>query len=174
SNPDKLSSAPETPKAVDLLFGGSSNLLANAVSEEAGPYALLPPEKFAISWLSYLFLRWLATPSPTSFSLMPEFYRPTASQLLVEHPICIDLILWPSMRSRLATNWKDYDLEAVFGLLGCTCRLRGVFNGKFITREADGEPQVDQSFLRLFTRKSAWGLLEKFWVEYPELVQDLD
>ncbi|KAJ3454017.1 hypothetical protein MRS44_018649 [Fusarium solani] len=56
-NPDKLSSAPETPKAVDLLFGGSSNLLANAVSEEAGPYALLPPEKFAISWLSYLFLR---------------------------------------------------------------------------------------------------------------------
>lgn len=57
NTPDLLGLCPEVPKVLDLLFGGSKNLLANAIALELVPYPLLPPEKFAISWLNYLFVR---------------------------------------------------------------------------------------------------------------------
>lgn len=78
------------------------------------------------------------------------------------------------MRSKLAIHWKQYNLEEVFGLLGCTCRLRGTFNKNFITRRDGGDPEVDETFLQIFMDRDNWGILEKFWVEYPDLVDGLD
>lgn len=48
---------PPTPKPVDLLYGGSRNLLANFVSVEIRHEPFLPPERFAASWLLYLYFR---------------------------------------------------------------------------------------------------------------------
>lgn len=48
-------SCPELPKTIDLVFGGSSNPLANTIAAELQGLPILPPEKFATSWLSYLY-----------------------------------------------------------------------------------------------------------------------
>lgn len=78
------------------------------------------------------------------------------------------------MRDNLIKHHSKIDLQDVLGLIGCTCRIRGAFNSDFITRENDGEPQVDERFYQRFMSLDGWGLLEKFWTEYPELVEGMD
>jgi hypothetical protein len=57
ATPDLAASCLDLPKPIDLLFGGSSNLLANTVAAELRDLPILPPEKFATSWVSYLYCR---------------------------------------------------------------------------------------------------------------------
>ena len=57
ATPDLATSCLDLPKPIDLLFGGSSNLLANTVAAELRDLPILPPEKFATSWVSYLYCR---------------------------------------------------------------------------------------------------------------------
>jgi hypothetical protein len=57
---DLAASCLEIPKTIDLVFGGSSNPLANTIAGELRDLPILPPEKFATSWLSYLYC-WVCT-----------------------------------------------------------------------------------------------------------------
>jgi hypothetical protein len=174
TTPNIADSLPATPKVLDLLFGGSRNELANLIVSTLAPYPLLPPEKFAISWLIYLHFRWYIAPSQESFAAIPKHMRPTPCQLLLGHPVYVIAILWPSLRDRLILHWHKYNLENVFGLLSCTVRVRSSFNGNFVVRENDGEPQVDEAFYKRFTQEDGWGILERFWIEYSELVEGVD
>ncbi|KAI0600327.1 hypothetical protein F4775DRAFT_590655 [Biscogniauxia sp. FL1348] len=174
STPGVATLLPATPKALDLLFGGSCNELANLIVSVLAPYPLLPPEKFAIAWLVYLYLRWYVAPSEASFAAIPAHMRPTACQCLIEHPVHIVAVLWPGLRDRLVLHWTKYNLENVCGLLSCTVRIRESFNGNFIKRENGGEPQVDEAFYERFIHKDGWGLLERFRTEYPALTEGID
>ncbi|KAI1491620.1 hypothetical protein F5X96DRAFT_460235 [Biscogniauxia mediterranea] len=174
STPNVATLLPATPKALDLLFGGSCNELADLIVSVLAPYPILPPEKFAIAWLVYLYFRWYIAPSEESFAAIPKHMRPTACQCLIEHPVHIIAILWPSLRDRLVLHWSKYSLESVFGLLSCTVRIRESFNGNFIKRENGGEPQVDEAFYERFIHEDGWGLLERFRTEYPELTEGID
>ncbi|KAH6649044.1 hypothetical protein BKA67DRAFT_576630 [Truncatella angustata] len=165
---------PVKPKVLDMLFGGSRNELANLIVSALAPYPVLPPEKFAIGWLMYLYFRWYIAPSQQAYLAIPKHMRPTPCQLFLEHPVYIIALLWPSLRDRLVLHWRKYNLENVFGLLSCTIRVRASFNGNFVTRENDGEPQVDETFYRRFMQEDGWGVLDRFWTEYPELVEGLD
>lgn len=174
STPNIADSLPPTPKVLDLLFGGSRNELANLIVSVLAPYPILPPERFAISWLIYVFFRWYIAPSEESFAAIPPHMRPTACQLCIEHPVYIAAIIWPCLRDRLILNLGKYALEDVFGLLSVTVRVRESFNSNFISRENDGEPQLDDAFYRRFTQESGWGILGRFWTQHPELVDGLD
>ncbi|KAF9893309.1 hypothetical protein FE257_011739 [Aspergillus nanangensis] len=165
---------PDIPKPIDLLFGGSSNTLANFIVSELSDLPLLPPEKFASSWLIYLYCRWLIRPSQATFERLPANFRPTTTQLVQEHPISYDGIFWPQLRDNLIRHGDKYDMESVLGLLSCTCRVRGGFNQEIIVRKNDGDLQVHPGFHRRFHTTDEWGLLEKFWIEYPELVEGMD
>jgi hypothetical protein len=55
--PDLQALCPAEPKPIDLLFGGSKNVLANHIFAAVAGMPVLPPEKFASSWLIYLFCR---------------------------------------------------------------------------------------------------------------------
>jgi hypothetical protein len=57
-SPEKLKLCDPEPKAIDLLFGGSLNRLANAISESTSDNHLSRrPEKVAINWTCYLMCR---------------------------------------------------------------------------------------------------------------------
>ncbi|KAI9373935.1 hypothetical protein BJX61DRAFT_551919 [Aspergillus egyptiacus] len=174
ATPDLAASCLDLPKPIDLLFGGSSNPLANTVASELRDLPILAPEKFATSWVSYLYCRWLIWPSSETFDHLPAHLRPTTIQLVQEHPLAVDVVLWPQMRDNLILHGAKYDLGSVFGLLACTCRVRGGFNQELFIRENDGDPEVHPDFYQRFMNPGQWGLLEKFWTEYPELVQGLD
>jgi hypothetical protein len=56
-NPDLAQQCPPQPKSLDLLYGGSSNLLANFAHAELSNIPYLPPEKFASALVIYRYLR---------------------------------------------------------------------------------------------------------------------
>lgn len=57
ADPTLAIACPLEPKALDLLFGGSSNLLANFSYEYSNGLPLLAPEKFASTYFMYSILR---------------------------------------------------------------------------------------------------------------------
>ncbi|VUC30472.1 unnamed protein product [Clonostachys rosea] len=176
ADPNSESMCPPQPAVIDILYGGSSqNVLANLISTEVAKEALLPPEKFAISWALYLYCRWIIWPSEETFKHLPKHFRPTARQLAIPHPWCIDLLQHPELRDRLITNANEYDVDEVVGLFLITVRLRGGFNNNnFITRENGGDLQIDPKFHKQFMTREGWGILDRFWVQYPELVKGMD
>ncbi|KAK9776783.1 putative BZIP domain-containing protein [Seiridium cardinale] len=174
STPNVAASLPATPKVLDLLFGGSQNELANLIVSFLTPYPSLAPERFAMSWLIYLYYRWYVAPTEELYAAIPAHMRPTTCQLCLGHPAWLASIIWPCVRERLVLHYSEYNLEELFGLLSCTMRVRASFNGRFINRENDGEPQVDERFLERITQKSGWGILDKFWNEYPDLFQGVE
>ncbi|KAL4860492.1 hypothetical protein BDV12DRAFT_181508 [Aspergillus spectabilis] len=174
AEPGMEAACPPYPKVLDLFFGGSSNLLANFVHSEISGLPLLPPEKFASMYLVYLYLRWLVWPSEDNFSQFPEQYRPTMLQLIQDHHLSFDLLPWPQIRDNFIRHRSEYDLEHVLGLFCCMFRIRGCSGSDFITRTNDGEPQAKDDFIRQIMDSSCWCLLEEFWIECPELVENLD
>jgi hypothetical protein len=78
------------------------------------------------------------------------------------------------VRNKLIRDRDKYDIDEVIGLFLCTYRIRGSFNSNFITREDGGELQVDANFYRRFMDPEGWGILERFWIEYEDLVADLN
>lgn len=51
------SHCPAHPQVIDILFGGSTNPLANTIATACSREAISPPEKFAVSWALYMYLR---------------------------------------------------------------------------------------------------------------------
>lgn len=100
--------------------------------------------------------------------------RPTTTQLLIPHAEGADYVIWPQMRENFIKHGKKYVDEAISGLLFCTWRIRGTPNVNFIVRGEDGEVEIDPDFLAKISTPEGWVLLERFWIEYPELVEGLD
>src|SRR2546429_3049453 len=105
---------------------------------------------------------------------MPAMFRPTAPQLFIPHPPIIDYIPWPRMRDNLVKHWRKYDRIEAIGLFFCTSRVRDTPNSTFIIRDPGTEPYADPDFLRRASSDDGWALLEKFWTEYPEVVEGMD
>ncbi|KAH3957499.1 hypothetical protein HBI81_184210 [Parastagonospora nodorum] len=173
-DPDSPTYCPADPKPIDLLYAGSSNILANAVVAGASDLPLLPPERFASSWMVYKFCRWLVWPSRETFCNLPDFCRPTLLQLTEAHKVEFDFILWPRFRDNLIKHGAKFDLERLVGFLACTYRIRGCFNKEFICRVNDGDLQICPSFYEQISKIENWGILESFWHKYPDLVEGLD
>lgn len=100
--------------------------------------------------------------------------HPTALQLTVEHQWCIDLVLWPEVRESMIKNQSRMDMDAAIGLFLCSLRIRGSFNTNFVSRQNDGDLEINSEFYSRFTDTANWGLLATFWAEYPYLVERLD
>jgi hypothetical protein len=58
----------------------------------------------------------------------------------------------------------------VFGLLFCTCRIRDTPNADFVVRNGGADTQIDTDFLDRASNVDGRVLLDRFWTEYPELV----
>ncbi|CAK7263733.1 hypothetical protein SEPCBS119000_000633 [Sporothrix epigloea] len=65
------------------------------------------PEKLALLYVTRIYTRWLIAPTRQHYDSIPEFFRPTASQLIVPHPVWIDTLGWPRARERLINHF-DY------------------------------------------------------------------
>jgi hypothetical protein len=118
--------------------------------------------------------QWLIWPTEDNFKSFPPTFRPTITQLVQDHHLAFDFIPWPQLRDNFIQLQPEYDLELVLGLFCCTLRITGWFGKEFICRENDGDPEVSEDFISHAMDTSHWCLLEKFWVEYPDLVAGLD
>ena len=95
-------------------------------------------------------------------------------QLVQDHKLCFELVLWPELRDNLIMHGCNYDLQEVSGLISCTFRMRGAFSREFVTRENDGDMQIKQDFYDQFMDISNWGLLATFWKQYPQSTEGME
>lgn len=72
------------------------------------------PLRVAIYYGLYLFVRWLICPTQAHFDRMIPFSRPTYTQLVMAHPVWVDLLPWPSMRDTVVRDHSRYPLDEVF------------------------------------------------------------
>lgn len=105
---------------------------------------------------------------------MPGYLHPTATQLFVPHPPIFDYVVWPQMRDNLIKHGLKYCRPEVFGLLFCTCRVRDTPNSDFLIRNGEANIQIDPFFLHRISNLDGMVLLDRFWNEYPELVEGMD
>jgi hypothetical protein len=59
------------------------------------------PEQIAILYFMGSIIRWLISPTETNYNSMPDWLRPTPTQLSNPHPVWIDLFVWPKARDRM-------------------------------------------------------------------------
>lgn len=112
---------------------------------------------------------------PASYAMLPVYFVPTPRQLVQRHDFPIDIIPWPRMRENIIRLGSQYDLEKVFSLLASTQRLSREFKTtNYVHRRDGGDFIIDERFETYIMHHGAWLLHEKFWKEYPELVNGLD
>ncbi|KAF2667485.1 hypothetical protein BT63DRAFT_426349 [Microthyrium microscopicum] len=71
------------------------------------------PEQIAILFFMGSVIRWLVSPTPANYYSMPEWLRPTPSQLSCPHPVWIDLFIWPKARDRMSREPKYHGEIAI-------------------------------------------------------------
>lgn len=77
------------------------------------------PEQLAILYFMSSVIRWQISPTEANFNSLPEWCRPTPSQLAVPHPIWIDLIIWPKLRERLCRETRYHGQGPTIADISC-------------------------------------------------------
>ncbi|CAK7206463.1 hypothetical protein SEUCBS139899_009259 [Sporothrix eucalyptigena] len=75
------------------------------------------PEQIAILYVMSAVVRWLISPTESNYDSMPEWLRPTPSQLVEPHPPWIDLFVWPRGRERLCRQPRYHNQHALMSRL---------------------------------------------------------
>jgi hypothetical protein len=70
------------------------------------------PEQIAILYFMGSVIRWLISPTEANYSSMPEWLRPTPTQLSTPHPVWLDLFVWPKVRDSMCGSQKYHDMNA--------------------------------------------------------------
>jgi hypothetical protein len=80
------------------------------------------PEQLAILYFMGSVIRWLISPTESNYNSMPEWLRPTPTQISTPHPIWIDLFVWPGARSRMCASQSFHGQNAIMSEL-CNASL---------------------------------------------------
>ncbi|KAL2821667.1 hypothetical protein BJX63DRAFT_223825 [Aspergillus granulosus] len=166
--------SPELPSPLELLYGSSTNRLADVIHNNTRVWRSREPERLACGWVVYLLAKWMAAPSKPRFERLPEFLRPEPEQLRHPHPVCIDGIAIPQLRINLISKAHLYDLDLVLGMLSCCLKVRWPWGKNFLTRSGDAELCILPEFYNTFMSLEGWGLTEEFIKKYPELLEGLN
>ena len=174
NKPDVARLSPETPRALDLLYGSKTNPLANAIYHTLQRWPTREAERLATGWLAYHILKWMMQPSEERFARLRDFQRPTLEQLQTPHRYFVDFTFWPQLRINMIKYHGVYDDHAVAGLLSCSIKVRWPWNLAFLEPDDNGEFVLKQDYYDAFTDLRGWGLTEEFFNRFPLLVEGLD
>ncbi|OJZ88759.1 hypothetical protein ASPFODRAFT_44482 [Aspergillus luchuensis CBS 106.47] len=96
------------------------------------------------------------------------------AQLQHGHPVGLDFITWPQLRSNLAQNWYKYDYMGFTGYLSCCMKVRWPWGQGILVRDERDDLQICEGILDVFTKESGWGLTSEFIAKYPELLEGMN
>ncbi|KAF2096935.1 hypothetical protein NA57DRAFT_78524 [Rhizodiscina lignyota] len=110
--------------SVASLLNPKSNNSTNPISTAIGQHGRVTlnvpslPLKIGMMYNMCLMVRWLISPTKRNYDAMPEFLRPTETQLSIPHPIWVDVITWPQGRDAVLQemDWSQFE---TFRVLGC-------------------------------------------------------
>lgn len=144
------------------------------------------PTQVGTSYLMFTLMRWQIYPTRENYEQIPDWYRPTETQLAIPHAPWVDLIQWPALREHVIRNQNSYYFPEF--TLPYTCQMS--INWKYddrdciITQESLvrgggrdarlSEPIINPVFERHLRELKNWSvgpaLIEKF-PEFAPLVR---
>jgi hypothetical protein len=175
--PEQIIPCPNTPSSpLDILYGTKSNPLADMIHAALQRRPIRDPERLGIGWLTYHISRWIISPSPTAYDLLPPFIRPVRGQMRIAHPLVLDLLPWPKVRLNLIHRWHFYcnDRDDLFGMFACCTKIRWPWGEGILERNDENELCIKPTFYETFMSESGWGLTPEFIDRYPDLVAGID
>lgn len=173
--PDLAAACPPQPSSpLDLLHGTRRNYLADQIHRAVRRRALRDSECLALGWLVYLFTKWLLTPTPATFARLAPFHRPVPMQLQRVHPLTLDMLIWPQMRTNLVRLWEKYDFAELMGFFSCCVKVRWPWGVDVLERDEDDNLRMKSEFLEVVFQESGWGLTTEFIEKYPEILDGMD
>jgi hypothetical protein len=116
--------------------------------------------------------KWIIRPSQENYNRIPQIFRPTLKQWSTPHPPAFDYVIWPEIRDNFIDYGMKYCRQDVFDLLCSCCQIRDPPD--FMVYRDGVASRMDPKYLQTIYSVEGWMLTEKFWTEYPELVQGLN
>ncbi|KAE8151593.1 hypothetical protein BDV25DRAFT_90662 [Aspergillus avenaceus] len=174
---EEIIPCPDTPESpLDILYGTKTNPLANLIHKSLQRRPVRDPERLAIGWTIYRLSRWILSPSVTTYASLPLFLRPTADQRQIAHPLVLDFVAWPQIRSNFIRQWHLYQdqRDDLFGLLSCCIKIRWPWGEPILERNADNELCIKDTFYQTFMDEKGWGVTPEFIRNYPQLFAGVD
>ncbi|CAM1506234.1 Fc.00g058750.m01.CDS01 [Cosmosporella sp. VM-42] len=166
--------APDIPTPLDLLFGSKQNLLASLIHRNVKKWYHGDPERLAIGWLVYHYIKWRTQPSVERYSRLPNCLKPALEQTSSPHPGCLDLIVWKNLRLNMLKSHSKYDIDNFIHLY-CSClKLRWARDEDVLVPSEEDKFIVRPDFYQCFMSEDGWCLRAEFVSQYPELFEGLD
>ncbi|KAL1889274.1 hypothetical protein Sste5346_009030 [Sporothrix stenoceras] len=161
--------SPEVPAPLDIMFGSHQNPLASSLQRSIKTYYHGHPERLAVGWLTYHYIKWRTNPTAERYALLPQFLKPIYEQIWVPHPGSIDLIFWEGLRLKMLKNFDRYDMVKFIRTYTRCLRLRWRWDEDVLVTDALGKHVLRPDYIERFMSAAGWGLKPEFVTYYPEL-----
>ncbi|KAH8820448.1 hypothetical protein F5884DRAFT_49652 [Xylogone sp. PMI_703] len=132
------------------------------------------PERVAVLYVMFLFMRWRISPTQENYDRLPEWLTPRSYQLFTTHPLWIDFIPWPKMRDGLVRDYitDHYIFDDFFVPFTTTLSLNWPYAAMdtLISSPGSGEEfMINPVFERHIRDLRNWTLGPVFTESFPKL-----
>lgn len=132
------------------------------------------PERVATLYVMFLIMRWQIHPSADNYDRLPDFVRPSASQLCHAHPAWVDHLPFPLMRERLLRDYAPpnvFPFENFFVPFTTTLSLNWPYEDTdtLLQSPDTDELMINPVFERHLRRLENWTLGASFARAFPML-----
>jgi len=132
-----------------------------------------PPEQVAVLYIMFLIMRWHISPNQVNYDRLPDWVKPTTSQLHNPHPPWIDHLPWPRLRDKLISNYLRFPFDNFFIPFTTTLSLNWPYESKdtLIAIPNTEELSMNPIFEGHLRDLSNWSLGPAFAKALPELAE---
>jgi hypothetical protein len=119
---------------------------------------------YASLYLFWWIMRWMISPTAETYLAIPEFLRPSPTQLFVPHLLPLEFLAWPGLRDHLVQtphkagqgDWM-YDMSIN---IGCSCPLSQ--EEMMRCSPDDGELELSPEALSYASNVENWSVTPSF------------
>ncbi|RFU33075.1 hypothetical protein B7463_g3303, partial [Scytalidium lignicola] len=169
---EMISSFPEIPDPIDLLYGSRTNALANAFAQNVKRWCERDVERLAIGHLLYLYTKWRLSPTRERYERLPTWFCPTEDQLKDEHHIAFDQLVWPRIRGDFIKFGSGLSITVVEQILRLfATNLRVIWtDAPILERDPEeGGLRMRPDFYYTLIHEEGWALKSHCESEYYSL-----
>ncbi|MCJ1384171.1 hypothetical protein MMC17_007287 [Xylographa soralifera] len=132
-----------------------------------------PPEQVAVLYIMFLIMRWHISPNQVNYDRLPDWVKPSTSQLHDPHPPWIDHLPWPRLRDKLILHYPQYPFVNFFIPFTTTLSLHWPYEPKDVLVAIPNSEELSMNpiFERHLRDLSNWSLGPAFATALPELAE---
>jgi len=114
--------------------------------------------------------QWAIAPTPANTQHLPEWFQPKPPQCETSHPIYVDTIPWPEMRSNITFNYPmlEFTTWVVHFCNNLNVSWNRAATETYVTN-LDGSVGLSPAFERHLRILENWTLDAPFAIAYPSL-----